>query len=61
MLDELFDEDALREAYNKAKAKKEYEEGLKVGRKEERADLLNKLIKAGFSEEQLNNALNANG
>ena len=57
MLDELFDEDALREAYIKAKVKKEYEEA----RKEERADLISKLIKAGFSEEQLKNALNANG
>lgn len=56
MLDELFDEDALREAYIKAKEKKEREEV----RKEERADLISKLIKAGFSEEQLNKALNAN-
>ena len=56
MLDELFDEEALREAYDKAKEKKEREQV----RKEERADILRKLIKAGFSEDQINNALNAN-
>ena len=56
MLDELFDEEALREAYDKAKEKKEREEG----RKEGRADIINRLIKAGVSQELLNNALNSN-
>ena len=57
MLDELFDEETLREAYDKAKAKKEREEA----RLEERADIISKLVKAGFSADQINQALNANG
>lgn len=56
MLDELFDEEALREAYDKAKENKEREEGHKEGR----ADIINRLIKAGVFQELLNNALNSN-
>ena len=56
MLDELFDEEALREAYDKAKEKEKEKEWMAKGQ----AALMDKLIKAGFSAEQLNNALNAN-
>lgn len=56
MMDELFDEEALRKAYDKAKAKQEFENGLEKGREKEREEMIKNLRRLGISEDILQKA-----
>lgn len=54
MMAELFDEEYLRESYNKADKKKALELGRAEGRAEERNLIIEKMRKSGMSEEEIN-------
>ena len=53
MLKELFDEEYLREQYDKAEKDKNFKEGRKEGRKEAFAEMINKLREKGYTEQQI--------
>ena len=61
MLEDLFDEEKLREINDREKEEEILKRGLEKGREEGRALVISQLLQAGFSMEQLNQALNLEG
>ncbi|MBQ9813474.1 MAG: hypothetical protein IJM54_09205 [Thermoguttaceae bacterium] len=61
MLEDLFDEEKLREINDREKEEEILKKGREEGRAEERTLIINRLIQAGVSPDVLSKALNLEG